>query len=390
MCNFSVSIIIPLYKGMRYISYWQDVIQRNYTVVWNTGIDLHCELLFVNDYPEEHIDKTALDKDVPITDNLTVRIINLERNRGIHGARVFGLDNACGDYLIFMDQDDLITEDYLQTQIESIGDSDAVVCAAYYEKCFGRRKDIISLEEDELTLSHFVEKGNPIASPGQVMLKKFSVPEVWRDNIMQTNGIDDYFLWITMLSDGCKFILNGRIAYTHIATDCNTSRSIDYFLSSREMMNIIIKKSILPSCKMAQLMKRNEYRWKSARINIIANILEAWLLKEGQGRHTSCFFESRGWNRIAIYGMSRLGDMLCMMLHDSPVTVLFGIDRKAESFLYEGIPVFLPEQAEAGFKIQDVDAVIVTAVMDYDVILQQLRKNGFRNILHISEFVNEL
>ena len=88
--------------------------------------------------------------------------------------------------------------------------------------------------------------------------------------------------------------------------------------------------------------------------------------------------------------MNRLGDMLCMQLQNSPVTVLFGIDRKAGSFRYEGIPVFLPEQAEADYKTQDVDAVIVTAVMDYDVILQQLRKNGFRNILHISEFVNEL
>lgn len=49
-------------------------------------------------------------------DNLKAKVIHLKENSGVAGKpRNIGLDNAKGDYIAFIDSDDLVSEDYIQT-----------------------------------------------------------------------------------------------------------------------------------------------------------------------------------------------------------------------------------------------------------------------------------
>ena len=97
----------------------------------------------------------------------------------------------------------------------------------------------------------------------------------------------------------------------------------------------------------------------------------------------------RNFLNVAIYGMGRLGDMLYVLLQNSSFRVQYVIDKKADSFIYD-VPVFLPNDADLKTKTQDVDAVIVTPVVDRDAIKEELHALGFRNIFLIREMVNEL
>ena len=60
------------------------------------------ELLFVNDAPEDQLTISC----EPF--NIKVTILYSDKNRGIHGARVFGLSQANSEYVLFLDQDDEI------------------------------------------------------------------------------------------------------------------------------------------------------------------------------------------------------------------------------------------------------------------------------------------
>ena len=123
------------------------------------------ELIIVNNSPEN---KILLPK--KITEHNVITISN-EKNVGIHASKINGLKQAQGEYVVFLDQDDLICPDFLKKQYESIGDQDAIVCNAdigsgsFY-------KDSIK----EAVKTDIYKKGeNGIISLGQMMIKRSSI-----------------------------------------------------------------------------------------------------------------------------------------------------------------------------------------------------------------------
>ena len=80
-----LSVIIPIYKGEKYLKYWLDIIEANKVSLQKVNSTYSFEILFVNDYPGE-----ALTIEKSICEKLNIKVYNLLNNRGIHGARVFG------------------------------------------------------------------------------------------------------------------------------------------------------------------------------------------------------------------------------------------------------------------------------------------------------------
>lgn len=125
--------------------------------------------------------------------------------------------------------------------------------------------------------------------------------------------------------------------------------------------------------------KRQEAQWNLTRIARNAancNALKRWFELKCENKPLSPYFERNGYTRIAIYGMSDLGTYLLKELADSPVRVLYGIDRQAEKAAgklaagrWAGLPIRKPEDT-----LPEADAIIVTAVYFFSEIDEQLRQ----------------
>lgn len=233
-----ISVIIPLYKGKKYIPALLEMMDQNAAVLKTADL----EVLFLNDYPEEEIDLSGIER--PYEVRLSVN----PENMGIHRTRVRGLDLCEGEYILFLDQDDLIEKNYLASQYEKIGDADWIVCAGTYLYEAGEKEDIfLSPEHHACCLDKwcYYVYSNPIASPGQVLMRKSSVPEFWKQTFLRVNGSDDYLLWILMLEEGKKGTINPDKLYVHVSTGENTSlnemgmRQSDYELTDllKEKLN---------------------------------------------------------------------------------------------------------------------------------------------------------
>lgn len=345
-----VSIIIPLYKGKKYI----DAIIRQMEACKKHIAD-EIELIFVNDYPEDEISGCS-------SDLLKIIAIDTKINRGIHGARVEGLKHASGKYVWFLDQDDLIDERFLQMQI-AIADekgADAVVCGASREKK-AIYKPGLSIEEI-VEFKYMITNGNHIVSPGQVLVRRDKIPKMWVDNILKCNGADDWFLWICMLADNCKFVTNQEILYEHVDDGKNASaNTFRMFQSVNEMVGVIKKRKILIPCYV-DMLEQCVKKLQQEQIQILDKfkrmffLYDEWMRLISEGKSVSSYLKKLQLYKVSIYGMGYIGRRLFNALSADSIDVVYCVDRDADSILFE---THIYSALDAGKK---VDLYIVTTL----------------------------
>ena len=227
-----ISIITPIYRGNHYLEKYLNCAEEA------IGSFPEAEIIWINDspevplvYPEEKAKK------------LKVKILNNKRNIGIHGSRVRGLELANGEYILFLDQDDQITSDALKVQYEMTSSKpDLILGNGYFEDSKGLHKIF-----DNRFSQRFAAQKKPylmirdfIVSPGQCLVRRKSIPDFWRRNVMQSNGADDYFLWLLMFNDEMRIVCNYECVYIHGFTDNNYSADLDkMYFSVRELLRIL-------------------------------------------------------------------------------------------------------------------------------------------------------
>lgn len=224
----TVSFIIPCFYGGQYLSSLVKMMEDNVRYAEAHGQDCPAEAVFINDNPKAPFDLAILKSDL-----ISIKALSNEKNEGIHYSRVRGLGEASGEFICFLDQDDVISEQYLLSQITHIGGNDAVLCN-------GKVNDRIMYNDDSLRLAVDIdamkEGRNRIWSPGQVLIKKDSIPDNWKNHILNNNGADDYYLWMMMLLSDKKIGVNKDILFIHRITGVNTSNDQSSMRKSVEEM----------------------------------------------------------------------------------------------------------------------------------------------------------
>lgn len=61
-------------------------------------------------------------------DNSKAKVIHLEENKGVSYARNIGIKESVGEYIVFIDSDDLVSEDYINSILNKIDTSEFDYC----------------------------------------------------------------------------------------------------------------------------------------------------------------------------------------------------------------------------------------------------------------------
>lgn len=120
-----VSVVIPIYKVEQYIERCiESVLNQTYRQLEVVLVD-DCSPDNSISLAQNYINNSSLSKD------FVFKYERHDHNRGLSAARNTGLDVATGDYIYFLDSDDEITSDCIETLVEaSENGSVDVVCGA--------------------------------------------------------------------------------------------------------------------------------------------------------------------------------------------------------------------------------------------------------------------
>lgn len=116
-----ISIIIPTYNS-------EKTIERCLTSIYNQKYPDY-EIVVINDGSTDGTLR-ILEKFNQMHDNF---ILVNKKNEGVSVARNLGIDIATGDYILFMDADDYIREDYLSLLVSSLINSNCKIVISGYK-----------------------------------------------------------------------------------------------------------------------------------------------------------------------------------------------------------------------------------------------------------------
>lgn len=233
-----ISVITPFYKGNVYMEQLFGCIGRNA----RTAADIKIELILVNDSPD-----CPVCYDPDWVNGFSLCIYENPVNLGIQRSRVKGLELAKGEFVVFLDQDDLLSDDALLSQYGYIEDNDVVVANGINENRDKNMPIFHSLAHQQQVTSprFYLSVGSLIVSPGQCMVRRSVIPALWKEYMINCNGSDDYFLWL-MLQGNARWEINPAVLYTHVDTGENVSLNLDRMIqSSEEVLDILKAEGIL-------------------------------------------------------------------------------------------------------------------------------------------------
>lgn len=386
-----ISVIIPIYHGQQYIGKQIQQIEKAALRLCDSGKEhgADIELLFVNDAPDDPFAEDFY------SDIVIVRAMNTDRNRGIHGARVWGISQAKGEYVHFLDQDDEISPEFYKSQLTAIGDADAVYCRGYSD-----RREIYDTDrvfETSVLRENILDRA-PMISPGQALIRKRAIPGFWKENILSHSGSDDFMLWLCMTAENRSFAINQEKLYKHVRTGINLSSDIYRSgLSDREMVEKILGAGLFEG-EEANLVKQlpdKQFRRKNdIQLKAQASYYYLRVLLEGErrGYGLSDYLNEKNYKRLAIYGAGDLGlslDDIIQSKVSSEVEVLFFLDKNA-GFMDLEKPVYTLESAIQQHKVEVVDAILVAMALNADKIKTWLESRVSVPCLTIQNVVTDL
>ncbi len=115
-----------------------------------------------------------------------------------------------------------------------------------------------------------------------------------------------------------------------------------------------------------------------------ARLFNDWLWIMNKGYSIGEYLLSKGYDHVAIYGLSNVGCRLKERLEKEGVSVDYGIDRN--SLLYiENMDLYSPDD-----KLPDTGVIIVTPLLDQEDICAMLQKKVNCEVLSIRDVISDI
>lgn len=120
----TISIVVPVYNAAKYIEQTVSMVQKQTYTDW--------ELILVEDCSKDESRKVLQNLENSLRDS-RIRVIYKEKNEGAAKARNTGVMAAIGEYLAFLDADDIWKETKLEKELAFMKQKDAAFVFTSYE-----------------------------------------------------------------------------------------------------------------------------------------------------------------------------------------------------------------------------------------------------------------
>lgn len=203
--NDLISVIIPAYKAEKYIQEAIESVARQTYSEW--------EVVVVEDASE---DKTEF-----IINNFSnsfstskIRYLKHSLNKGLGATRNTGIKNSTGEYIAFLDHDDIWEANHLETLLSLLKDKDADIA---YSACnlFNHRIDeifgYISPNDEELKEFPLSICRRNFIVPSATLVKKVALEDVGlMSEDRKIHGCEDMDCWMKLAQRQYKFVYTSQ------------------------------------------------------------------------------------------------------------------------------------------------------------------------------------
>lgn len=224
-----ISVVIPTYNHAHFLqSALQSVVDQSYTA-W--------EAIVVNNYSE--------DNSVEVVNGFNdsrIKLINYKNNGIIAAGRNKGIFESNGEYVAFLDSDDVWYVDKLKVCIDKLNEGLDMVChGEYWVKGTNSKRAIIYGPAKRARYRSLLFDGNCISTSATVV----------RKNVLEKVGsfcespdiitVEDYDLWLNISKSGAKIGFVNKILGEFRIHDMNNSKEV---LTNMSAEKIVIDKHI--------------------------------------------------------------------------------------------------------------------------------------------------
>ena len=199
-----VSIIIPVYNRQDHVlGTLNNILSNHYRPI---------ELILVNDGSmDKSLDVLKKFRDFSATDDFVISVLS-QKNKGAPAARNLGYSSSNGNFIQFLDSDDLIDQSKLEVQIKLLSDQGADMIVSDFEMYY----------EDEGKRVYHSNKGkiykvlnaNSSFGCGSSLLTRTVADKIsWNESLKRNQDVD-YFLKAALVAE--KIIYVPQPLYTYI------------------------------------------------------------------------------------------------------------------------------------------------------------------------------
>lgn len=181
----SVSVILPVYNEDKYLMQAvNSVLEQSYQ---------DFELIIVDDGSSSNTKKMlySLEKE-PV-----INLITLSKNRGVAGARNAGIKAAQGEYIAFIDSDDVWTTDKLKEQVRFMKMNKYSFTYSYYNIIDGCGNVVDSIDFLPKKIDYKILRHSNFIPLLTVIIKK----DLLENNLFLDIHHEDYVAWLLILKD---------------------------------------------------------------------------------------------------------------------------------------------------------------------------------------------
>ena len=306
-----VSVIVPIFRTEKYLRRCiESIVNQQYKNI---------EIILVNDGSDDN----SIDICREYTKCKNVILIN-KNNEGLSSARNAGLNIATGDYVVFVDSDDYISESYISRVHELINKYDADIAGIKYKEVFNsegggnlsKSKEIVYISPQEVKKAFFIHNVTSVC----VFMYRRRVIDNIRFEVGKTSE-DIMFNFQVFNKVKTLVFSNDELYYYYynpksISNGCVKAHMLDYLEMKNRILEKVSDKELLIEAEASYARAAMGIKLRSDIFGIDKDINQNVLITELNtifDKNKSSFYKSKSipWSRKCIAIMIFNANILC-------------------------------------------------------------------------------